>query len=151
MRTDFTNDEIRDGFLKIALNAELQLGASADRVRKFDEPVRIFMVSKALPDRRPELAAIIVDIRNHVNHLDVSVTDDREAANFFVTLVADRDLNRTIRSRYGSGKAERIQQSLNPQCLSGIGRDKRYRIRRAEVILPVDAGEFIFRPARSST
>jgi hypothetical protein len=143
-RRDFTYDEIKDGFLKIALNAELQLGAQAERVRKFAEPVRIFVVSNGLPDRRPELAAIIADIRNHVNHLDMAVTDDRQVANFFVTLVADRDLNRTIRSRYGTGKAKRIQQSLNPQCLSGIGKDSRYRIRRAEVILPVDAGEFTF-------
>src|SRR6202043_3584377 len=55
-----------------------------------------------------------------------------------------RGLNRTIRSLYGSDKAKRIQQSLDPQCLSGIGKDERYRIRRAEVILPVDAGEFTF-------
>jgi hypothetical protein len=143
-RTDFTNDEIRDGFLKIALNAELQLGTQAQRVRKFEEPVRIFVVSKGLPDRRPELAAIIADIRAHVNHLDVAVTNDRQAANFFVTLVADHDLNRTIRGRYGSSIATRIQQSLNPQCLSGIGKDQHYRIHRAEVILPVDAGEFTF-------
>jgi hypothetical protein len=33
--------------------------------------------------------------------------------------------------RYGTGKAQRIQRSLNPQCLS-------------EVILPVDTGEFAF-------
>lgn len=143
-RRNFTNDEIKDGFFKIALNAELQLGAQAERIRKFDEPVRIFVVSKALPDRRPELAAIITDIRNRVNHLDVAITDERRAANFFVTLVADRDLNRTIRSRYGNGKAKRIQQSLDPQCLSGIGKDERYRIRRAEVILPIDASEFTF-------
>jgi hypothetical protein len=29
-RTDFTNDEIKDGFFKIAFNAELQLGAPAE-------------------------------------------------------------------------------------------------------------------------
>jgi hypothetical protein len=143
-RTDFTNDEIKDGFFRIALNAELQLGVPVKRVRKFDEPVRIFVVSKGLPDRRPELAAIIADIRTHVNHLDVAVTNERQTANFLVTLAAERDLSQTIRSRYGDGKAKRIQQSLNPQCLSGIGKDKRYRIRRAEVILPVDAGEFTF-------
>lgn len=143
-RWDFTNDEIKDGFVKIALNAELQLGAPAQRIRKFDEPVRIFITGKALPDRRPELAAIIADIRNHVDHLDVAITDDRQKANFFVTLVADRELDQTIRSRYGSGKARQIQRSLNPQCLSGIGKDKSYRIRRAEVILPVDAGDFTF-------
>jgi Protein of unknown function (DUF2927) len=143
-RTDFTNDEIKDGFFKIAFRAELQLGVPAERVRKFDEPVRIFVVSKGVPDRRTEIAAVVADIRARVDHLDVAVTNDREAANFTVTLVAARDFARTIRSRYGSDKARQIQQSLHPQCLSGIGKDERYRIRRAEVILPVDAGEFAF-------
>jgi DUF2927 family protein len=143
-RTDFTDDEIKNGFFKIAFNAELQLGAPAQRVRKFDEPVRIFLDSKGTPDRRPEIAAVIDDIRAHVNHLDVAVTTDRQAANFVVRLVAARDLDRTIRSLYGKDKAKRIQQTLNPQCLSGIGKDDRYRIRRAEVILPVDAGDFTF-------
>ena len=143
-RNDFTNGEISDGFFKIALNAEMQLGAPVERVRKFDEPVRIFVVSNGFPDRRSEIAAIIADIQNHVNHLDIGVTNDRKAANFLVTLVAERYLNRTIRSRFGSGRATQIQKSLHPQCLSGVGKDNRYRIRRAEVILPVDAGEFIF-------
>jgi hypothetical protein len=143
-RRDFTNDEIKDGFFKIALNAELQLGAPAERVRKFDEPVRIFVANEGLPDRLPEITAIVADIRAHVNHLDVAITSNRETANFFVTLIAERDMKKVIRARYGSGKAARIQQSLNPQCLSGIGKDSRYRIRRAEVILPVDAGEFTF-------
>ena len=143
-RTDFTNEEIRDGFFKIAFSAELQLDAPAERVRKFDEPVRIFVESRGTPDRRPEIAAIIDDIRAHVNHLDVAITTDRRAANFTVRLVADRNLDRTIRALYGNDKAKRIQQSLSPQCLSGIGKDERYRIRRAEVILPVDAGDFTF-------
>ena len=143
-RADFTDDEIKDGFFKIALRAELVLGAQAERVRKFDEPVRIFVTSKGAPDRRAEIAAIIGDIRAHVKHLDVALTNDREAANFFVTLLSEHDLGGTIRARYGNGKAARIQQSLNPQCLSGIGKDKRYSIRRAEVILPVDAGDFTF-------
>jgi hypothetical protein len=143
-RTDFTDDEIKDGFFKIAFNAELQLGAPAERVRKFDEPVRIFLDSKSGPDRRAEIAAVIDDIRAHVNHLDVAVTNDRQAANFVVRLVAVRDFDRTIRALYGSDKARRIQKTLNPQCLSGIGKDERYRIRRAEVILPVDAGDFTF-------
>src|SRR6202048_2763336 len=119
-RTDFTNDEIKDGFFKIAFNAELHLGAPAERVRKFDEPVRIFVLNKGLPDRRPEIAAIVDDIRARVNHLDVAITNDRAAANFTVALVAERDLAQTIRSLYGNDRAKRIQKSLNPQCLSGI-------------------------------
>jgi Protein of unknown function (DUF2927) len=143
-RTDFTNDEIKDGFFKIAFSAELQLSAPAGRVRKFDEPVRIFVVSKGVPDRRSEIAAIVADIRARVNHLDVAMTDDRQNANFIVTLVEGRDLTRTVRSLFGNERAAQIQRSLHPQCLSGIGKDELYRIRRAEVILPVDGGEFMF-------
>jgi hypothetical protein len=143
-RTDFTNEEIRDGFFKIAFGAELQLDAPAERVRKFDEPVRIFVISAGGPDRRSEIAAVVADIRAHVNHLDVAVTNDRQTANFVVRLVPERKLDRTIRTLYGSDRARQIKQSLSPECLSGIGKDERFRIRRAEVILPVDAGDFTF-------
>ena len=143
-RLDFSNEEIKDGFFKIAFQAELQIGAVADRVRKFDEPVRIFVDSKAQPDRSAQIAAIVADIRSRVDHLDIAITKDRQQANFVVSLVADRDVNAIIRGRYGNNRAKQIAQSLNPQCLSGIGKDKQFRIRRAEAILPVDAGEFTF-------
>jgi Protein of unknown function (DUF2927) len=143
-RTDFTNDEIKDGFFKIAFGAELQIGAPADRVRKFDEPIRIFVESTGLPDRRGELAEVVADIRSHVKDLDIAVTNDRQSANFVVHLVPERKLKKTIRARYGSDTARHIEKSLNPECLSGIGKDERFRIRRAEAILPVDAGDFTF-------
>jgi hypothetical protein len=143
-RTDFTNEEIKDGFFKIAFSAELQLDAPAERVRKFDEPVRIFVINSKGPDRRPEIGAVVADIRAHVNHLDVAVTNDRRAANFVVRLVPGRKLDQTIRILYGNDRAKQIKQSLNPECLSGIGKDERFRIRRAEVILPADADDFTF-------
>jgi Protein of unknown function (DUF2927) len=143
-RHDFTNEEIKDGFFKIAFQAELQVGPKSDRVRKFDEPVRIFIDSKAQPDRSAEIATIVADIRRRIDHLDIDITDDKEAANFVVSLVADRDVATTIRARYGGRRADRIEKALTPQCLSGIGKDKQFRIRRAEVILPVDAGDFTF-------
>ena len=143
-RTDFTNEEIRDGFFKIAFSAELQLDAPAERVRKFDEPVRIFVISTGGPDRRSEIAAVVEDIRAHVNHLDVAVTNDRGAANFVVRLVRKRKFDSTVRALYGNERARQIKKSLSPECLSGIGKDERYRIRRAEVILPIDAGDFTF-------
>jgi len=143
-RTSFSDDEIRDGFFKTAFRAELQFDRPAERIRKFDGPVRVFVVNRGVPDRRAEIAAVIADIRAHVDHLDLAMTDDRQAANFVVMLVPNRDLARTIRSRYGREEAKQIQKALDPQCLSGIGKDQRYRIRRAEAILPVDAGEFTF-------
>src|SRR5262245_57638895 len=144
-RTSFTNDEIKDGFFKIAFDAELQLGRRVGRIRKFDEPVRVFVFDQADPKRRAEIAAIIEDIRAHVDHLDLAMTDDIQATNLVVMLVRKRDLNRTISSVYGRDKAKQIQRSLDhPQCLSGFGKDRHYRIRHAEVILPVDASDFIF-------
>ena len=143
-RRDFTDDEIKDGFFKIAFGAELQVSGSHERVRKFVEPVRIFVDNKAAPDRTPEIVQIVSDIRTRVNHLEIAITKDWQDANFVVMLIADRDMTAMVRARYGRERAKEIQQSLNPQCLSAIGKDKQYRIRRAEVILPVDAGEFTF-------
>jgi len=143
-RTSFTNEEIRDGFFKIAFDAELQLGRRAGRIRKFDEPVRVFVFDQADPKRRAEIAAIIDDIRAHVDHLDLAMTNDIQAANLVVMLVRKRDLNRTVSSIYGRDKAKQIRQSLDPQCLSGFGKDRHYRIQHAEVILPVDASDFTF-------
>jgi Protein of unknown function (DUF2927) len=144
-RADFTNEEIKDGLFKIAFRAELQVGPPAQRIRKFDEPVRIFLVNKALPDRRGEIADIVSDISGRIHHLDLKITSNRETANFVVMLVRSHDVANIIRTRYGNTQAKRIQRSLNPQCLSGIAKDRLYRIRKAEVILPVDVGDFRFR------
>lgn len=143
-RLSFSDAEIRDGFFKIALDAELQFGTRAHRIRKFDEPVRIFVDGKVSPERTAALDAIVGDIRARIDHLDIAVTDSRKAANFVVTLVAAHQLLPTIRARFGIERAKQIEHSLNPQCLSGIAKDGAYRIRRAEVILPIDAGEFTF-------
>jgi Protein of unknown function (DUF2927) len=143
-QTTFSDAEIKDGFFKTAFRAELQIGRQDERIRKFDEPVRVFVANQGSRDRRNEIATIVADIRAHVNHLDVAITDSRQAANFVVMLVNRRDLERTIRVRYGAREAQQIQQRLRPECLSGIAKDQTFRIRRAEVILPVDDGDFQF-------
>jgi Protein of unknown function (DUF2927) len=143
-RTSFNNDEIKDGFFKTAFRAELQFDGSADRIRKFDEPVRVFVADGGAFDRSAVIAAVVADIQTRVNHLDLAMTADRTKANLVVVLVPTRDLAQTIRSRYGAAEGKKIQDVLRPQCLSGIAKDRSFRIRRAEVILPVDAREFQF-------
>ncbi len=149
-RTGFTNDEIVDGFFKIAFGAELRVTGGTDRIRKFEAPVRVFVDNRAQPDRRDLadrrdlIASVVADIRQHVDHLDIALTDDRRAANVVVILVRNRDLKRTIRSFYGPGLARQIEQRLTPECLSGFSEDPQHRIRRAEVILTADDGEFRF-------
>ena len=140
----FTDAQIIDGFFKIAFGAELAVAGRADRIRKYDGPVRVFVESRAKPDRRRQVAEAVGDIGARVDHLDIAMTDDRAAANVAVTLVRNRDLGATIRAFYWRHRARRIERSLEPQCLSGFSKDEQYRIIHSDVILVIDAGEFIF-------
>jgi hypothetical protein len=144
-RTTFTDAEITSGFLKVAFGAELTLAGRIDRIRKFDGPVRVFLQGRGKPDRRRQVAAIVADIRAHVAHLDIAMTSNRKIANVTVRLVRNSEIRRTIREYFGRKQADRIQNSLDPQCLSGFRKDETYRIEHADVILPVDVGDFVFK------
>jgi hypothetical protein len=142
-RVTFTNEEIADGFFRIAFGAEFRLDGGAERIRKFDRPIRVFVDNRAQSDRREVIATVVADIREHIENLDLALTNDRRAANVVVTIVRNRDLKRTIRSFYGPDRARQIEQRLTPECLSGFSEDPQHRIKRAEVILGVD-GDFRF-------
>jgi hypothetical protein len=143
-KKDFTDNQIIDGFFKVAFGAEFHVAGRVDRIRKYDGPVRVFVDDRAKPDRRAQVAAVVGDIGARIHHLDIGVTEDRSTANVRVTLVRDRDLARTIREFYGRDRARKIQRSLEPQCLSGFRKDDKFRIVNSEVIVVVDAGDFIF-------
>jgi Protein of unknown function (DUF2927) len=144
-RTAFSDAEIAGGFFKIAFGAEFQLAGRANRVRKFDGPVRVFLENRAHANRRADIAAVISDIRTYVDHLDIALTEDRKVANIVVTLVRDHAaLVRTIHSLYGRKRADEIERRLRPRCLSGFSEDAQHRIRRAEVLLTADGGDFSF-------
>jgi Protein of unknown function (DUF2927) len=140
----FTDEQIIDGFFKVAFGAELAVAGRTDRIRKYDRPVRVFVESRAKPDRRRQVAEVVADIAARIEHLDLAMTEERAASDVAVTLVRNRDFAATIRAFYGRNRARRIQRSLEPQCLSGFSKDDQYRIIRSDVILVVDAGEFIF-------
>jgi len=143
-RVIFSDAEITEGFLKVAFGAEFRLEGRVDRIRKFTEPVRVYLENQGEPDRRAQLTAVIADIGSRIAHLDIAVTTDQNSANMVVRLVRNRDIRRAIREYFGRDQAARIQRSLDPQCLSGFRKDESYRIEHADVILPVDVGDFIF-------
>ena len=140
----FTDAQIIDGFFKVTFGAEFHTSGRIDRIRKFDVPVRAYIDNRGRPDRSGTIGRVIADIGAHIDKLDIAVTDDRRIANLVITLVRDRDLDRTIAGLFGRERAHRIETALEPQCLSGFRKDETYRITRAEVILVVDAGDFIF-------
>src|SRR5450759_3235118 len=89
----FTDSEIIDGFLKTAFGAEYHLAGRVDRIRKYDKPVRVFADGNR-PDRKAQLAKVVADIGQRVQHLDIAMAASSDSANVVVKLVRDRDLNR---------------------------------------------------------
>ncbi|WP_291855981.1 DUF2927 domain-containing protein [Bradyrhizobium sp.] len=142
-KKSFTDSQIVDGFLKVAFGAEHHLAGRVDRIRKYVTPVRVF-ADGARADRKAQLARVVADIARRVQHLDIAMADNDEAANVRVKLVRDRDLYRTMTSLFGRQRAGEIRASLDPQCLSGFRKNEKYEIDRSDVILTVDTGDFVF-------
>lgn len=140
----FTDGQIIDGFMKTAFGAEYHLAGRVDRIRKYQMPVRIFIDGSARADRRKQIGKVVRDIAMRVQHLDIAMADKRDDANSIITLVRDRDLQKTITAFFGAEKAKEIHDSLDPQCLSGFRKNENYEIQRSDVILTVDNGNFVF-------
>jgi hypothetical protein len=142
-KKNFTDSEIIEGFLKTAFGAEFQLAGRVDRIRKYVTPVRVFADGNRR-DRKLQLAKVVADIAARVQHLDIAVTEASDGANVSVTLVRNRDLDRTVEKFYGSERAREIRRSLDPRCLSGFRKNETYEIEHSDVILTVDTGDFTF-------
>jgi hypothetical protein len=143
-KKSFTDSEIADGFFKTAFGAEFQLAGRVDRIRKYDVPVRVFAEGLNRPDRKAQLAKVVADIGQRIQHLDIAMADSSAGANVVVELVRDRDLFRTITRFYGSQRAREIRSSLDPQCLSGFRKNDKFEIEHSDVFLTVDNGDFVF-------
>jgi hypothetical protein len=141
-KTNFSDGEIIDGFLKTAFGAEYHLAGRVDRIRKYEVPVRVFADGRT--DRKAQIAKIVADIASRVKHLDIAMVDNNEAANVLVKMVRDRDLFRTISTFYGGERAKEIKSSLDPQCLSGFRKNEKFEIEHSDVILTVDVSDFVF-------
>jgi hypothetical protein len=142
-RKAFTDSEIIEGFMKTAFGAEYHLAGRVDRIRKYEAPVRVFADSSRA-DRKLQLAKVVADIAQRVQHLDIAMAETSDGANVMVQLVRDRDLFRTISTFYGSERAREIKTSLDPQCLSGFSKNEKFEIVHSDVILTVDNGDFVF-------
>jgi hypothetical protein len=141
-KTAFTDSEITDGFFKTAFGAEYHLAGRVDRIRKYHAAVRVF-ADGPHPARKAQIAKVVADIKGHVQHLDIAMADG-DSANVTVHLVRDRDLNKTIKTFYGTERARELRESLDPQCLSGFRKNADYEIQHSDVILTVDSGDFVF-------
>lgn len=140
----FTDSEIIDGFMKVAFGAEYHLAGRVDRIRKYQMPVRVFIDGAARADRHTQISKVVGDIASRIQHIDIALTGQREDANAIVTLVRDRDLQKTMTAFYGSERAKEIKDTLDPQCLSGFRKNDDYEIQKSDIILTIDNGDFVF-------
>lgn len=140
----FTDNQIIDGFMKTAFGAEYHLAGRIDRIRKYHVPVRVFVEGAVRADRKAQLIKVVADIGQRVQNLDIAMSETREDANTVITLVRERDLQKTIIAFYGEDRAKEIRSNLDPQCLSGFRKNDAYEIQRSDVILTVDNGDFVF-------
>ncbi len=140
----FTDSQIIEGFMKTAFGAEFHLAGRVDRIRKYQMPVRVFVEGAVRADRKAQLNKVIADIGQRVQNLNIAMTDNRDEANNIITLVRERDLQKTIVAFYGEERAKEIRSNLDPQCLSGFRKNDAYEIQRSDVIMTVDNGDFVF-------
>jgi hypothetical protein len=140
----FTDEEIIEGFFKVTFGAEFHIASGINRIRKYEGAVRVYIDNLVTPDRSPQVAAVIADIRAKIRGLDIASTARRDSAQIIVSLVRDNDLAHMIRVLFGIDRARRIQRALDPQCLSGFRKDESSRILHSDVLIVADAGEFVF-------
>lgn len=143
-RKTFTDAEIFKGFFNTAFGAEMRIAGRVDGIRRYDVPVRVFVENRARPDRRPEVARVVADIKSRVEHLDIAMADDRKDANVIVLLLPERGFYPALRAAYGRERTAKIRTSLDPQCLSGFRKDASLRIQHSDVFLIADQSAFVF-------
>jgi hypothetical protein len=143
-RKVFTDAEILRGFFATAFGAEMRIAGRVDRIRKYDVPVQVYVENRATPDRSPEVAAVVADIKTRIEHIDIAIVADRASANVVVQLLNERAFYPALRKAYGRDRTRKIQTSLDPQCLSGFRKDAGLRILHSDVFLVADKGDFIF-------
>jgi hypothetical protein len=143
-RKTFTDAEIYKGFFATAFGAEMRIAGRVDRIRKYDQPVRVYVENHAHPDRSAQIAQITADIKARTEHLDIAIVPDPKQANVVIRLLSGHNFYPTLRAAFGRDRLRRIQKSLDPQCLSGFRKDAALRIVHSDVFLVADRSDFIF-------
>lgn len=143
-KRNFTDAQIIEGFMKTAFGAEFHLAGRVDRIRKYEMPVRVRIIGNDRPDRGRQVHKVVNDVRHYVRNMDIAIAEEDDDANVIVTLVKDRELNRTITRIFGAEHARSIRNNLDPQCLSGFRKNDEFQIERSDIILIKDSSDFIF-------
>jgi len=94
----FSDEELIDGFLRTVYGAEgSEPGLDTTRLNKFTGPVRVWIETDAVVDRRDRVERFIRILDRVINNLDIRMAKKREDANMEIFLVNRSQYTKVIR------------------------------------------------------
>jgi hypothetical protein len=137
----FTDAELIDGFERTVFGSEYSsFGWQSFLVKKFVEPVRVFVDDRSAAHRGGEIAAFIRSLPSKIAGLDIDVVAEPAEANYRI-FVIDRAAYREVVSREVYG---RPSSSFTPgKCLVRVISTSA-GISRSDAVIVADEGEFLF-------
>ena len=116
----FSDEEIIDGFTKTVFGAESR-GTNADttRLHKFVAPIRVYIVSTAMTDRRPQVERFIRVLNRTVANLQIRTVKSRDDANMIVFLVNRSEYRKVIRETMPADFDTRFLESNHCSAVTG--------------------------------
>jgi len=116
----FSDDEIIDGFMKTVFGAESgDTGADTTRLHKFVAPIRVYISSDALQERRPQVERFVRILNRTVANLSIRTVKTRDDANMVVFLVNRSEYRNIIRETMPADFDTRFLESNHCSAVTG--------------------------------
>lgn len=139
-QSNFSNAALRDGFFRTVFGLEYgddTQGASV--VKKFTEPVRIYLDQRSRVDRRRVIERFVRSVNRGVRGLDIRVVDSPQRANFTVYIVDRVNYAQVIQDDVYNSSRATVRGRCMVRVLTG-----NEGITRAQAVIVSDEGDFLF-------
>lgn len=136
----FSDAALADGFFRTVFGLEYAASSrGASVVKKFVEPVRLYIDHRARTDRRRDVERFVSAVNQAVRGLDLQVVNDPGRANFTVYVVDRAQYADVIRNDIYNSPRAQVRGRCMVRVLTGTG-----GISRAQAVIVSDEGDFLF-------
>jgi len=136
----FSDAALADGFFRTVFGLEYAASSrGASVVKKFVEPVRLYIDHRARTDRRRDVERFVSAVNQAVRGLDLQVVNDPRRANFTVYVVDRAQYADVIRNDIYNSPRAQVRGRCMVRVLTGTG-----GISRAQAVIVSDEGDFLF-------
>jgi hypothetical protein len=136
----FSDAALVDGFYRTVFGLEYEGGShGASVVKKFVQPVRLYIDDRAREDRRRQVERFVRSVNTAVRGLDLRVVDSPSQANFTVYVVDRAQYAQVIQNDVYNSPRAQVRGRCMVRVLTGHS-----GINRAQAVIVSDEGEFLF-------